>query len=822
MNDGSDIDLPEAVKEFPVIALKDQIVFPEQALQFGINRPLSTHAIELYRDLFREHACKYIVVTGQKSSDKENPDSSDIYDIGTLFEVLRLERPSSSGSGDQYYVVEGRGVARVKIEFTKESPFFMGKITILKDEEYEITPAITQETQTLKTMIYKLIDLIKGVPSGIRSQISKITDPSVLSDIAIARIGTDLALKQNVLQELNVGVKVQKVLAHVSKELGFIKSREEVHKSMMGETEKHAKRMFLQEQIKTIKKELGEEEEEDDIEALEAKIAALNLPASVLKATKKEITRLKRTMSISAEYSVIRTYIDWILDLPWNTSTEDNLSISDASKTLDEGHYGLEKAKKRILEFLAVRQLRQDNKGPILCLSGPPGVGKTTLAKDIAKALGRKCERISLGGISDEADIRGHRRTYVGALPGKFISAMKKLESNNPVLILDEIDKVGRSHKGDIQAALLEILDPEQNNEFVDHYLEVPFDFSKTMFICTANQADTIDPALKDRMEIIEISGYTEEEKIQIIKRHLIAVERERNGLKEGQLGLTDGAVKKLIRGYTRESGIRKAQQFVAKAARKIAVGIVDKKKVSFKVTEGNLEKYLGPLKFERDAAEQDNPPGIVTGLAWTAVGGCILFAEAMKTAGKGNIKISGMVGKSMEESANAAVTFIKSRAAKYGIMDDFEKIDLHIHFPESTPKDGPSAGITLVVALVSLLTGKEVPGTIAMTGEISLRGKILPIGGLKEKLLAAIRSGIKQVYIPEKNKNDLKEIQKELGGKLDVRLVDSIDQVIDGIFGFPPENPSTIMTTEPFAPYPMVVSMTPTMPEVFASHSIM
>jgi ATP-dependent Lon protease len=539
----------------------------------------------------------------------------------------------------------------------------------------------------------------------------------------------------------------------------------------------------LRQQLKAIKEELGEDDgDQGDLDGLEERIAKANLPSEADNVAKKQLKRLRSMQVGSAEYTVVRTYLDWILDLPWSNTTEDNMEIQEVRRVLDEDHYGLDKVKKRIVEYLAVRKLKKDKKGPILCLIGPPGVGKTSLGRSIARSLGRKFVRISLGGVHDEAAIRGHRRTYVGALPGQIIQGMKKAGTVNPVFMMDEVDKIGHDFRGDPSAALLEVLDPEQNNSFADHYLEIPYDLSNVMFVATANVADPIPPPLRDRMEILEIPGYTRREKLAIARQHLIPKQLEEHGLKAEQLTITDEAVEELIEHYTREAGVRSLERTIASVIRGVAVKVAEGDASARVIkSEEDLHQFLGPIKYTSEVAERTEETGVATGLAWTAVGGEILFIEVTRMFGSGKMQLTGQLGDVMKESAHAALSYVRTNAEKYGISKDFlEKSDIHIHIPAGAmPKDGPSAGVTMFTAIVSLLTGIRVRHDVAMTGELSLRGRVLPIGGLKEKTLAAHRAGIKRVLVPERNKADLDEVPKEVRDELEFVFVHKLDEVL-------------------------------------------
>ena len=629
--------------------------------------------------------------------------------------------------------------------------------------------------------------------SGMLSNIQK---PSRLADRAVSLLTVPNQEKQDVLEELDVKSRVEKTITLLTREIQRIKLGEEIQTEVHDEISKTQREYYLREQMKAIKRELGEDEETVDIKELEDRVKAAKLPEEAEKVAMKELERLSRIPTQSPEYSVSRTYIEWLADLPWSNSSEDQIDVKKAEKILDEDHYGLEKVKERILEYLAVRNLKQERnpdkvvRGPILCFSGPPGVGKTSLGKSIARAIGREFVRMSLGGVRDEAEIRGHRRTYIGALPGRVIQSMKKAGTNNPVFMLDEIDKLGSDFRGDPSSAMLEVLDPEQNDAFSDHYLEVDFDLSKVMFITTANYQDAIPPALRDRMEILDFSGYIEDEKIKIAQQHLIPKQIEENGLNKKEVSLDKAAISELVRSYTRESGVRNLEREIANVLRKVARDLVEKTIKKIRVTSKKVIEYLGAPRFYSEIAERTTKPGVVTGLAWTAAGGDILFIESSKMKGKGGLTLTGQLGDVMKESATAALTYVRSHTDILGIPDDFhEKTDIHVHVPAGAiPKDGPSAGVSMFTSIVSLMTGKPVKAKVAMTGEITLRGNVLPIGGVKEKVTAAHRSGIKHIILPDHNKKDLEDIpehiKKDLNFYFAKEIMDVIDVAIPGLNG--------------------------------------
>jgi ATP-dependent Lon protease len=621
------------------------------------------------------------------------------------------------------------------------------------------------------------------LPREAGSLIDSIQAPGALADLVAANLDAPVDEKAQLIETVDVKERIRKVLRLLTRQLEILKMRERINSQIKEEMGKNQREYVLRQQLKAIKEELGEDDgDQGDLDGLEERIAKAELPQEADQVAKKQLKRL-RTMQVgSAEYTVVRTYLDWILDVPWSASTEDNLDILEVRRVLDEDHYGLEKVKKRIVEYLAVRKLKKDKKGPILCLLGPPGVGKTSLGKSIARALGRKFVRVSLGGVHDEAAIRGHRRTYVGALPGQIIQGMKKSGTVNPVFMMDEVDKIGHDFRGDPSAALLEVLDPEQNHTFADHYLEIPYDLSKVMFVATANIADPIPPPLRDRMEILELPGYTRKEKLAIAKQHLIPKQLEEHGITTALLDITDEAIEEVIEHYTREAGVRSLERQIASVIRGVAVKVAEGNSEKRTVkTEEQLREFLGPVKYTSEVAERTEETGVSTGLAWTSAGGEILFIEATRMFGTGKLQLTGQLGDVMKESAHAALSYVRSNAEKFGVAKDFlEKSDVHIHIPAGgMPKDGPSAGITMFTALVSLLTGIRVRHDVAMTGEISLRGRVLPIGGLKEKTLAAHRAGIKRVIVPDRNKADLEEVPQEIRDELEFVFVSKLDEVL-------------------------------------------
>ena len=649
------------------------------------------------------------------------------------------------------------------------------------EEDYIEGITIEALSTNVKDVFRKVVELSPQVPSEIMGMITNLKNPGMLADFVVSSLNIPLEEKQQILEIIEIPARLNHVLEILNRELQVLELGQKIQSQVKEGIDKNQREYYLREQLRAIQQELGEGDELNESDELKERLDKAKLPEEPEKAARKELERLKRMHPSSAEYTVSRTYFDWILDLPWNECTEDNLNIREARRVLDEDHYNLEKIKKRILEYLAVRQLKKDMKGPILCFVGPPGVGKTSLGRSIARALGRKFVRISLGGVHDEAEIRGHRRTYIGALPGRIIQGIKKAGSNNPLFMLDEVDKLGSDFRGDPSSALLEVLDPEQNFSFSDHYLEVAFDLSKVMFIATANVLQTIPPALQDRMEILELPGYTEEEKVMIARDFLIPKQLEEHGLKGEQLGFADAALRTMIVSYTREAGVRNLERQIATVCRGVAKEIVEGSQQSVDFTDEFVHKYLGPVKFFPDVAERTAEPGVATGLAWTPTGGDIIFVEATIMPGKKTLTLTGQLGDVMKESAQAALSYVRAKYKELGVEQDFyENGDIHIHIPAGAiPKDGPSAGVTMFTALTSLLTRRPIRHDIAMTGEITLRGAVLPVGGIKEKVLAARRAGIHTVILPKKNEKDLEEVPENAKKDLNFLFVQRMDEII-------------------------------------------
>ena len=764
--------------EYPVMPLRNTVLFPQQVIPIYIGRERS---LKLINDLNPKK--RYIVVVAQEDGSIEDPKSSDLYAYGTLAQVLKVfDMPDNSKSA----IVQG--ISRVKIlDYTNQEPYFSAAVESMEDEPITDGLEVDALAANLRQAFDELMKVAPNLTEEHSGMLKNIQKPNRLTDRAISVITISNQEKQEILEELNVKKRIEKALNLISREIQRIKLGEEIQSEVHDEITKTQREYYLREQMKAIKKELGEDEGSVETKELEDKLKAAKLPEDAEKVAMKELDRLSRIPTQSPEYNVSRTYIEWLSDLPWSESTDDRIDLKEAMKILDDDHYGLDKVKERIIEYLAVRNLKQKKdpdgrvKGPILCFGGPPGVGKTSLGKSIARSMGRKFVRLSLGGVRDEAEIRGHRRTYIGALPGRIIQSIKKAGTNNPVFMLDEIDKLGADFRGDPSSALLEVLDPEQNHSFSDHYLEVNFDLSNVMFISTANYQDAIPPALRDRMEILEFTGYIEDEKVQIAKRHILPKQVKENGLTKEQVSFDAGSVKELIRSYTREAGVRNLEREIANVLRKVARELVEEETKKTKITKAKVGEYLGAPRFHSELAERTTKPGVVTGLAWTAAGGDILFIESTKMKGKGRLTLTGQLGDVMKESATAGLTFVRSHAEEFGLDPDFnENTDIHIHVPAGAiPKDGPSAGVSMVTSLVSLLSGIPVKEKVAMTGEITLRGNVLPIGGVKEKVTAAHRAGIKEVILPDHNRKDLEDVPKHVAKDLKFHFAKEINDVL-------------------------------------------
>ena len=760
----------------PLLPVRDVVVYPFMILPLFVGREKSVRAVD--ESLSRD---RLILLVAQRDAEKEDPGVDEIHSVGTVAMIMRMLKMPD---GRVKVLVQGLTRARV-LGIERRDPYFEARIVEIHEAE-GVTSAIEVEAliRSVKELVSKSVTLGKQIAPDVVVIVSNLDHPGRLADLVASHLDLKIEQAQEVLDLFDPIQRLKKIGELLSKEIEVLEVQQRIQSQAREEMDKTHREYYLREQMKAIQKELGETDDRgQELQELEQKIKKAKMPAEVESEAKAQLGRLSRMHPDAAEASVIRTYLDWLIELPWSRQTKDKLSIKQASKILDEDHYNLEKVKERILEYLAVRKLKKKMKGPILCFVGPPGVGKTSLGRSIARAMGRKFIRISLGGVRDEAEIRGHRRTYIGALPGRIIQGIKQAGSNNPVFMIDEVDKVGTDFRGDPSSALLEVLDPEQNFSFSDHYLGVPFDLSNVMFICTANLADPIISALRDRLEIIDISGYTEEEKLHIAKRYLIPRQYQEHGIDGKRLLITDEAILKMIDEYTREAGLRNLEREIARVCRKVAREVAEGKRGQTRATATVLQRYLGAPKFLPDPEQETDEVGVATGLAWTQAGGDIIYIECSILRGKGNLSLTGHLGEVMKESAQAALSYARSRAADLGIKDDvFTKCDIHIHVPAGAiPKDGPSAGITMATALLSALTKVPVKRGVAMTGEVTLRGKVLPVGGIKEKVLAARRMGIHTVLIPARNDKDVKELPANVKRGMEFILVDHMDRVLEG-----------------------------------------
>lgn len=757
----------------PLLALRELVVFPNQVVPLFVGREKSVRAIE---EAQKEN--KYIMLAAQRDARVTNPGQKDIYNVGTLGEVVQLIRLAD---GPIKVLVEGKVRARIK-RYVQEDEYMLVEAEELPQSE-EVSTELKALMRSVNVKFDEYAKLGKKVNPEILMQINAKEDPSSLADAIVSHLNIKLEDKQDVLETVEPKARLEKLLGHMNSEIEILQVEKRIRNRVKKQMEKTQKEYYLNEQMRAIQKELGEKDDfRNEVQELDDKLRAKDMPDEARDKTEKEIRKLKMMSPMSAEATVVRNYVDWMLSLPWNEMSPDEIDMDNARDVLEEDHYGLEKVKERILEYLAVNKLVGKIRGPILCLVGPPGVGKTSLGKSIAKSTGRKFIRVALGGVRDEAEIRGHRRTYIGALPGKIIQSLKKAGASNPVFLLDEIDKMSTDFRGDPSSALLEVLDPEQNDTFNDHYLDCDYDLSKIMFVTTANSLHTIPQPLLDRMEIIQLSGYTEFEKLSISKKYLYEKQVTANGLKPENVDIDDDAFLMMIRRYTRESGVRNLERTIATVCRKVAIEVVENgssHKVT--VTAESLPRYLGQPKFRYGKGEESDQVGAVTGLAWTEKGGELLVIETSILPGRGRLMITGKLGDVMQESAQAALSYVRSRAEMLGLPRDFyHKIDIHVHVPEGAiPKDGPSAGITMATAIVSALTGIPVDKNIAMTGEITLRGNVLPIGGLKEKALAAHRAGIKRIVLPKENENDIEEIPALVRADLEFIPATHVDEVL-------------------------------------------
>lgn len=778
MNEYKDSKTAKVPIVLPIIPLRNEVLFPHQFLPITVARDKS---LKLLEETGKDEST--VAILTQKDSSIENPSYSDLYNIGTVAKIMRtIDMPD----GSKTILIQGQH--RIKlITFIQDSPFYKAMFEPIYDE-IKTNDRIEAFIANLRKLFKRTVDLSSDITYEQLVMVSNIKEPGMLADMIIAFSNLPIEEKQDILSTFEIEPRLKKSNVLINKKLQTLELGEKIQSDIQSKMNKMQREMYLREQLKAIQKELGVDAEGSEIGDIREKIKKAKMPEEAKKVADKELNRLSQMHPSSAEYTVSRTYLDWLTELPWSVSTKDNLNIEAVQKQLDADHYNLEKVKKRILEYIAVRKLKKDMRGPILCFVGPPGVGKTSLGRSIANAMGRKFVRMSLGGIRDEAEIRGHRRTYIGALPGRIIQGIKKANSNNPVFMLDEIDKLGYDFRGDPSSALLEVLDPEQNFSFSDHYLEVAFDLSKVMFIATANMAEPIPPALKDRMEIIEIPSYVEEEKVHIANKFLIPKQLIEHGLTEDNIKFTDKALRLIIKSYTREAGVRNLEREIAAICRGVATDVAKERKEQKIITVESVDEYLGPIKYFSETAERINETGIAVGLAWTPVGGDILFIEASRMAGKGNLSLTGKLGDVMKESAQAALSYIRAKSKEFKIEDGInEKYDIHIHIPAgAVPKDGPSAGITLFSSLLSLFSGKKLRSDLAMTGEITLRGSVLPVGGIKEKVLAAHRAGIKSVVLPEKNKKDLTEVPQQIKDEMKFHFINRMSDVVDLIFEEP------------------------------------
>jgi len=766
--------LPEIPDKLPVLTLKDTVIFPNVIFPLSIS---DEPTIKMVNDALDGN--RLVGAFAVKPTEEEKAQlQEEHYNVGTAVGILKMFRVP-----DNSIRLLAQGLVRIKItEIVQEEPYKVAKIKVIPPDRRR-GPKIDALSRILLEDFKGVIDHAPYLTDDIKTALLNIKDAEILADLIASNINLTMEERQKILEIRDLETKLKEISNRVTRELKLLKLRDKIKGDVDEKVEESQKQYYLREQLKAIKKELGEEDEySHEMEELEKRILATGMPEHAREAAKKELSRLAKMSPASAEYTVSRTYLDWILEVPWEKSTEEAIDVMKARQALDEDHYGLKDVKERILEYLAVRKLKQDTKGPILCLAGPPGVGKTSLGRSIARATGRKFVRIALGGMRDEAEIRGHRRTYIGALPGRVIQALKNAGSNNPVFMLDEIDKVGADFRGNPESALLEVLDPEQNFSFTDHYLDLEFDLSKIMFITTANVTHTISPPLLDRMEVIQLPGYITEEKVEIARRYLVPRQLDENGLKRQQLSFSKAALVKMVTQYTRESGVRNLERMIARACRRTAIKIATGESAGEKVSVDNYVEFLGEPKYYGDIT--DHPPmvGVATGLAYTPVGGVVLLIESKAMPGGKSIRITGQLGEVMKESAEIALSYLRAHGKKYKIKPDFfSKNEVHIHVPEgATPKDGPSAGVTMATSLASLLSGRKVRNDVAMTGEITLRGAVLPIGGLREKITAAVRANIKEIIIPEMNQRDLKDIPEEVRAKvLKVHTVKTIDEVL-------------------------------------------
>jgi ATP-dependent Lon protease len=774
----TELEVQATPEVLPLLPVRDMVMYPSVILPLFVGRDMSINAVE--KSLSKD---RLILVTAQKDLTDEDPLPGRIYSVGVVSQIMRMLRLPD---GRVKVLMQGLRKARI-VEYVQETPTFLVRIEPIEEPIItEITLEIEALMRYVKEEMEKVVSMGRMVPPDILMVLDTIDEPGKLADVAAANLGLAVDKAQGILEIVDPIERLKKLSEILGKEIELLNMQAKILSQAKEEMSKSQREYFLREQMKAIRTELGEgDERSEDVEDLKKRIKKAKMPKDIEKEAKKQLDRLDMMHPDAVESTMLRTYIEWLIELPWSKSTKDRLDIKKAKKILDEDHYDLDKVKERILEFLSVMKLKGDMKGPILCFVGPPGVGKTSLGKSIARALGRKFLRISLGGMKDEAEIRGHRRTYVGSMPGRIIQGIKTAGTNNPVFMMDEIDKIGNDFRGDPASALLEVLDPEQNYAFSDHYLNVPFDLSKVMFITTANRVDTIPSALKDRMETIYIPGYTDKEKLAIAKKYLVPKQLKENGLTENAIQFADHALTKIIQDYTREAGLRNLEREIAAISRKVARKIAEGNKNKVAVTTKNLQTFLGPEKYLPESALTTDATGIATGLAWTEFGGDVLYIEASCRKGKKELMLTGNMGDVMKESAQAALTYIKSKASNLGIEESvFDTLEMHVHIPQGAiPKDGPSAGITMAVAMISAISGKVVDKKLAMTGEITLTGRVLAIGGLKEKTLAALRARIERIILPEENMRELAEIPQYVKNKIKFLPVKTMDDVVKIIF---------------------------------------
>jgi ATP-dependent Lon protease len=766
------VEIPD---QLPILPLRNSVLFPGAIIPIDVGRRKSVRLVE---DAIAKERPVIGILT-QKDARTEDPGAGDLYMVGCAARILKVIKLAK----DNFSVIL-QGVSRFEVSaFEGAEPFLAAKVRSVPDptaSDVELDALV----MNLKDIAKRVVKLMPELPKEAGALVDSVTEAGHLADLITSHLELEVGEKQDVLETFDLKTRTRKVLQFLSRQLEVLKVRERINTQVQEEMGRNQREYVLRQQLKAIKEELGElDDGGGDLDEFAEKITKAKMPEEAEKVSKKQLDRLKGMQPSSAEYTVTRTYLEWLVELPWSISTDDHIDLPEVRRCLDEDHYDLDKVKKRIVEYMAVRKLKNDKKGPILCLVGPPGVGKTSLGRSIARAIGRKFGRISLGGVRDEAEIRGHRRTYVGSLPGRIVQGIKKAGTNNPVFVLDEVDKLGHDFRGDPASALLEVLDPEQNSTFSDHYLEVAFDLSKVLFIATANQLDPIPWALRDRLEIIELPGYTRQEKKMIARKFLVPKQLDDHGLTAERCDITDEAVFEIIDSYTREAGVRNLEREIGSVCRAVAVKVAEGQAKDHEVISSEVvEEVLGPKKFVSEVADRTSEPGVATGLAWTAVGGDILFIEATKMPGKGKLTLTGQLGDVMKESVTAALSFVRGRAAQLGLDPGnfLENVDLHVHVPAgAVPKDGPSAGITMYTALVSLLTGVPVRPDVAMTGEITLRGNVLQIGGVKEKLLAAHRAGIRRVIIPDRNVKDLIDVPEEVKSEMEILSVKRMDEVL-------------------------------------------